>query len=90
MRKVIQEFISFNILQTTIEHNGLQGGDAGHGGYVAITFKNEASTCMELNGEIVEEFTFTFKGDSERETLIDSLEMILEELLKTDTQKNNI
>jgi hypothetical protein len=45
---------------------------------------------MELNGEIVEEFTFTFKGDSERETLIDSLEMILEELLKTDTQKNNI
>ena len=39
-RKITKEFISANFLETTVEHNGCHGGDAGHGGFVKITFEN--------------------------------------------------
>ena len=79
-RKITKEFISANFLETTIEHNGCQGGDAGHGGFVKITFKDLSCTMMEVNGIECEEFSFEFQGSAERETLIDSLEMVLDEL----------
>lgn len=79
-RKLTKEFASMNILETTVEHNGCQGGDAGHGGFVKITFKNLSWTMMEVNGVECDEFSFEFQGSAERETLIDSLEMILDEL----------
>ena len=81
-RKLTKEFISVNILETTVEHNGCQGGDAGHGGFVRITFRDLSGTSMEVNDVDFcgSEFNITFKGSTERETLIDSLEMILDEL----------
>lgn len=79
-RKLTKEFASMNILETTVEHNGCQGGDAGHGGFVKITFSDLSGTDMEVNGVECEEFSITFKGSSERETLIASLDMILTEL----------
>jgi hypothetical protein len=79
-RKLTKEFISANVLETTVEHNGCKGGDAGHGGFVKITFKDLSCTMMEVNGIECEEFSFEFQGSAERETLIDSLEMVLDEL----------
>lgn len=79
-RKLTNEFASMNILETTVEHNGCQGGDAGHGGFVRITFKDVSSTSMEVNGVECDEFSFEFQGSAERETLIASLQMILDEL----------
>ena len=86
-RKLTKEFASMNILETTVEHNGCQGGDAGHGGFVRITFKDVSSTSMEVNGVECEEFSFEFKGSTERETLIASLDMILTELKNNKTVK---
>ena len=86
-RKITKEFIQANILETTVEHNGCQGGDAGHGGFVRITFKDLSCTDMEVNGVECEEFSITFKGSSERETLISSLDMILTELKNNNTVK---
>jgi hypothetical protein len=79
-RKLTKEFISANVLETTVEHNGCKGGDAGHGGFVKITFRDLSCTSMEVNGVECEEFSFEFQGSAERETLINSLEMILDEL----------
>jgi len=79
-RKLTKEFISANVLETTVEHNGCQGGDAGHGGFVKITFNDLSCTMMLVNGIECQEFSFEFQGSAERETLIDSLEMILDEL----------
>ena len=86
-RKITKEFASMNILETTVEHNGCQGGDAGHGGFVRITFKDLSCTMMEVNGVECDEFSITFKGSSERETLIASLDMILTELKNNNTVK---
>ena len=88
-RKITKEFIQANILETTVEHNGCQGGDAGHGGFVRITFSDLSGTAMEVNNidYCGSEFSITFKGSSERETLIDSLDMILTELKNNKTVK---
>lgn len=75
-----QEFTSANILEATVEHNGICGGDSGHGGYVKMTFKDLASTDMSLNGVPVGEFTITIRGDCERDTFIDAFSMIVKEL----------
>jgi hypothetical protein len=85
-RKIYHEFTSANILGVSVEHNGYKGGDAGHGGYVKIKFKDLASTAMELNGEDVEEFEIVFRGDTERATLTDALEMIVKELKEYDEE----
>lgn len=79
-RKVYQEFTDMNVLGVTVEHNGFRGGDAGHGGFVAIKFKNLGSTAMYINDSECEVVEIMFKGDSERRTLVKALEMALEEL----------
>ena len=79
-KKVYQEFTSANILGVTVEHNGFQGGDEGHGGFVRIAFKNKSSTSMQLNGKYCDSFDFTFRGDTERDTLVSGLKMIVKEL----------
>ncbi len=77
---VYQEFTSANILGVTLQHNGYQGGDAGHGGFVRVKFKNIAGTLMELNGKETDEFEITFRGDCERDTFIQALNMLVSEL----------
>lgn len=85
-------FVSANILKTGIESTGYQGGDAGHGGFTTITFKDEASTCMdiEINGKKLQEkslnnkIKITFRGDTEQNTLLQALKFLtirLEEVL---------
>jgi hypothetical protein len=79
-KKIYQEFISANIIGVTLEHNGFQGGDAGHGGFVKLVIENLASTCMEVNGEECEKFELVFRGDTERYTFLDALKMVVKEL----------
>jgi hypothetical protein len=87
IRKVYNEFMSANIIGVTVEHNGDQGGDSGHGGYVKITFEDLASTDMEAtympdnrgyggNGKI----ELIFRGSTERATLLAALKMAVKEL----------
>lgn len=80
MRKIYKEFCSANIIGVTLEHNGIRGGDAGHGGFVRINVKDLASTSMEINGEECSEFELIIRGDTERETFISAFKMIVEEL----------
>lgn len=80
IRKVNKEIVSANIIGVLVEHNGIQGGDAGHGGYVKINIKDLASTSMEVNGEDGANLELIMRGDTERETLIDALKFIVNEL----------
>ena len=80
IRTSAKVFASMNVLETIVEHNGYHGGDAGHGGYVKITFKDLSATSMEVNGVECEEFSITFKGSTERTTFVESLQFILDEL----------
>ena len=79
-RRIYQEFTSANIIGVTLEHNGLQGGDAGHGGFVRFTIEDLASTSMEVNGEESEKFELLFRGDTERDTFLSALKMVVKEL----------
>lgn len=81
-RKVSWEFISHNICEITLEHNGFRYGNAHSGGFVSITFEDKACTFMEVNGKETDKFTFTFRGCSEREMLIESFRLIIKELEK--------
>jgi hypothetical protein len=81
-RKVKIECTGANILEVCLEHNGYKGGDSGHGGYTKVTFKNITSTMMTLNGDEVNTFEIKFEGDSERETFIEGIEFVLNELNK--------
>jgi hypothetical protein len=79
-KKIYQEFSLANIMGVTLEHNGFGGGDAGHGGFVKLTIENLGSTDMSLNGVDCNEFELMFRGDSERETFLSALKMIVKEL----------
>lgn len=79
-RKASTTFISANSLEVTVEHNGYKGGDAGHGGYVTVELIDQGGTCMEIYGKDTERICFTFRGDYERDTLIQSLKFIIDEL----------
>jgi hypothetical protein len=79
LTKIQQDFTLCNILHVTLEHNGYQGGDAGHGGYVKMNFNNEGA-AIQVNGEECEEVELIFRGDDERLTLVDALKMIVKEL----------
>jgi hypothetical protein len=79
-KKIYQEFTSANIIGVTLEHNGFQGGDAGHGGFVKLVIKDLASTCMEVNGQECEKFELVFRGDTERHTFLSALKMVVKEL----------
>lgn len=80
MRTLKKEIVKACITEVAVSHNGIQGGDAGHGGFVNIRFKDIASTCMFVNGKETGLFDITFRGDHEREMLIEAMEMILKEL----------
>jgi hypothetical protein len=79
LRKIEETFTLCNILEVKLEHNGYQGGDAGHGGYVKMNFSNEGA-AIEVNGKECEEVELIFRGDNERTTLVDALKMIVKEL----------
>lgn len=98
-RKVTKEFVSANMFDVDIHHNGYQGGDAGHGGFVDIKFKNFQDTSLEVSvlpsnhrTNLLDFDTFEvtikepdsiqliFKGDTERDTLVEALEFIVKEL----------
>ncbi len=79
-KKIYQEFTSANIIGVTLEHNGFRGGDAGHGGFVKIVIEDLASTSMEVNGNECESLELVIRGDSERETFLSALKMIVKEL----------
>jgi hypothetical protein len=60
------------------ETNGFQGGDAGHGGYLAVTIKDlDGCTMFEVNESTDESanhgVTITFRGDAEIHNAIDGL-----------------
>jgi hypothetical protein len=65
--------------------NGPQGGDAGHGGYLRVTFSNAASTCMEVaidgaEPRFADSIAINFRGDAEIDAAIASLEFFASEL----------
>ena len=57
------------ILGVEISTNGFQGGDAGHGGETRITFRDEASTAMDIIDQKEGAFTIRFRGDAELRVL---------------------
>ena len=79
-RQVSEVFREANILEAVIKHNGICGGDSSHGGYVQLWFKNHSSTDMSVNGEWSEKIVLTFRGDSERSTLLKALKLFVKEL----------
>jgi hypothetical protein len=104
-RNVSKSIVSANILDVDVTHNGYQGGDAGHGGFVKIKLSNGDSTAYGVEvrfggstevqhihhadpkgeGFIIEQprsITLNFQGDTERRTLIEALEFVLDELKK--------
>jgi hypothetical protein len=59
------------LFSVEFEATGARGGDAGHGGYTQITFRDIAGTCMEiapeegLEPEQTSSFVIRFRGDDE-------------------------
>jgi hypothetical protein len=84
-RKIYQQFNSANVIGVTLEHNGFQGGNATHGGFVKLNIENLSSTNMSVNGIDCGSFEVTFRGDSERETLLSALKMVVKELEQNET-----
>ena len=65
--------------------NGPQGGDAGYGGFVRITFRNRASTCMEVSvndqaAQAADAVAITFEGDAKILACVESLEFLAAKL----------
>jgi len=88
-RTVSESFVLCNILEVEVEHNGIQGGDGGHGGYVKIRIADvDGNTAMYAavtredgaKGDEAKEIMMTFRGDHERHTLLAGLKMIVKEL----------
>lgn len=79
-KKIYQVFTGCNILAITLEHNGFQGGDAGRGGFVRLNMTDLGGTCMKVNGKDCDSFELEFGGDSERDTFLRSLKMVVKEL----------
>lgn len=89
--KSTQEFINASIFEVTVETNGYQGGDAGHGGYLEIDFKDLSATAWECTVnkyrekekiEFPRSVKFIFRGDSEIENFYESIKYIKEYLDK--------
>ena len=68
-----ETFSDCNIITATITDTGEKGGDAGHGCIVKLSIKDEASTCMYLNGAECDFLEIEFHGDSERRTFLNAL-----------------
>ncbi len=93
VRTVSESFVLCNILEVEVEHNGIKGGDAGHGGYVKIRISDvDGNTAMDAvvtreddaKGDEAKEIVMTFRGDHERDTLLAGLKMIVKELEEND------
>ena len=81
MRRLYKQIEGHNIIGLTVIHNGLKGGDAGHGGFIRIEIEDYASTSMEVNGDAeCQKIVLTIRGDSERETFIEAFKAIIDEL----------
>lgn len=89
--KSTQEFINASILEITVETNGYQGGDGGHGGFLKVEFKNLGATNWEctVDGyfekermDIPKSVELIFRGDSEIENFYESIKHIKEYLDK--------
>lgn len=89
--KSSQEFINFSRLEVTVETNGYQGGDARHGGYLKIEFKDLGATNWECNVDgyfekerinLPKSVELIFRGDSEIENFYESIKHIKEYLDK--------
>lgn len=77
-RKINFELVDANILEVEVEHNGLQGGDAGHGGFVRILLKS--TNDITVDGKDLERVEIMVRGDSERRNLSEAFRRIHEEL----------
>jgi len=82
IKTIYKEFASANIIGVTLEHNGFQGGDAGHGGFIRLVIQNLSSTYMEVNGQFSDQLELVLRGTTERQTFLSALKMIVEELDK--------
>jgi hypothetical protein len=65
--------------------NGPQGGDAGYGGFLRVSFTNFASTCMEVavngaNPQPVDSVSIAFRGDAELHAAADCFEFLAAKL----------
>lgn len=40
------EFVGACVMSVRVKSTGLRGGDAGHGGFASVEFKDEGSTCI--------------------------------------------
>jgi hypothetical protein len=92
MIKLTLDLNGLCIIDATLEHTGFQGGHAGHGGYVAMTFQDMASTSMECyvnddtsRVEPVKKIEIVFRGDDERDGLIKILKAFVKELEENRT-----
>jgi hypothetical protein len=92
MRKLTLDHNGHCVIDATLEHTGFQGGHAGHGGYVAMTFQDSGSTSMECyvnddtsRVEPVKKIEMVFRGDDERNGLIKILKAFVRELEENPT-----
>jgi hypothetical protein len=65
--------------------NGPQGGGAGYGGFLRISFTNSASTCIEVAVDGAEpspanSITITFRGDAELDAAAECFEFFAAQL----------
>lgn len=60
-------------------HNGIQGGDAGHGGFVVIRISDFDGT-LYVNGKETKSMFIRVEGDAERQALIDIFKLVVNEL----------
>lgn len=89
--KSTQEFIHFSIFEVEVKTNGYHGGDAGHGGYLEVEFKDSAATSWECIVDNIKQKEITefprsvkliFRGDSEIQNFYESIKHIKEYLDK--------
>lgn len=89
--KNTQEFIHFSIFEVTVETNGYQGGDAGHGGFLKVDLRDLGATNWECNVDgyfgkerinLPKSVELIFRGDSEIQNFYESIKHIKEYLDK--------
>jgi hypothetical protein len=78
------ECVDCCICTVEFKTNGFQGGDRGHGGFLAIAFKDQGGTSMEAttdrNGLGNDTITLTFRGDAEMRVAVECFEFLAEKL----------
>ncbi|MES1198524.1 MAG: hypothetical protein ABUS48_00900 [Pseudomonadota bacterium] len=85
IRKSSDTFVYCSIFKVTVETNGYQGGDAGHGGFATVTLKDEGGTSWsaEVDGQRDDDpktISIRVGGDSEIRNLILALRFAAHEL----------